>query len=228
MRWPSWLRPGGALRDQYDQTRPIEYKPDVIIGSDALKVARELGQAARAAWGISGADAVAAFDQARQDPDAGNLRPTVEDAVRRAMTEPMDVAVLTNPAPGLQEALSGPMPSWSELRARYPEKDQPRPAPPEVSNLHPAAGSVQSQLADVLGRPTLAAKLAEQLDPETALILANRLHELTDRAARNAVEQVNHDVHVATTLKIAEIENDRISRAKEASRERFTGRSRFS
>lgn len=250
MRWPRWLRPGGALRDQYDVPTYTE-RPLVsgVTGREALRAARLMGEAIKAtSHGFQppqpGDLSVAAFGDGRTfvkrsdesewrqiagDPDVGILAPVVAEQVQRAMDEPItDALIVHDPAPGLEPITTGQVavPSFAELRARYTKPGEDRPAPPET--VLPAAGTLAHQLGDVLGRPTLGARLAEQLDPETAQILVNRLHEIRDHVARTAVEQVNHDVEVAVSQHIAKIDAERVAKAREVSSERFGRRSRLS
>ena len=90
-----------------------------------------------------------------------------------------------------------------------------------------AAWSAKSRLEKVLGRPFLATQLADQLDPHTAASLADRLETLVSQAVAEAELAISRDVAAVVSAKVREIRETRSERAKEVTRERFTGRSRL-
>lgn len=90
-----------------------------------------------------------------------------------------------------------------------------------------AAWSAKSRIEKVLGRPFLATQLADQLDPHTAASLADRLETLVSQAVAEAELAISRDVAAVVSAKVREIRETRSERAKEVTRERFTGRSRL-
>lgn len=83
------------------------------------------------------------------------------------------------------------------------------------------AWGLKAQLEHVLGRPYLATALVDQLTPETAQNLADRLQELLDVRVREEMAKLEHDLNVAVTLKMSEYQREREQRAREVSNERF-------
>jgi hypothetical protein len=135
-----------------------------------------------------------------------------------------------DPAPGLHEALTGrPLPRYAELRARYGDPGDLPPvskAPTERVDFREmlttdAAWSVKSRLEVALGRPYLATKLAEQLDPETAIRLCDRLDDLLRSAFDVARNQIAAEVSSAVDARIQVWQAEQDRRAKVVTRERF-------
>ena len=133
----------------------------------------------------------------------------------------------TEPAKGLWGTVTGkPLPSYAELRAKYPE-----PAQAPVVDFHAAlrndshAWDLKTRLEMILGRPYLATKLVDQLDGETATNLADRLQAIVTGEIDAAVRRVHLEVDRQVEAKMEAI---RAERAKGVSRERFgrTDRSR--
>lgn len=93
-----------------------------------------------------------------------------------------------------------------------------------------AAWSARSRLEKVLGRPYLATALVDQLNPETAAKLADRLESLVSQAVAETELRISSEVASVVTDKISQISVDRAARAKqmeEARRERFGRTSRL-
>ena len=87
-----------------------------------------------------------------------------------------------------------------------------------------AAWSAKTRLAAVLGREYLATRIVDQLDPETAAQLADRLDTLVSQAVAETEMRISGEVSRVVTDKITAISIDRAQRAKqaeEARRERF-------
>jgi len=84
-----------------------------------------------------------------------------------------------------------------------------------------AAWSVKSRLEVALGRPYLATKLAEQLDPETAIRLCDRLDDLLRSAFDVARNQIAAEVSSAVDARIQVWQAEQDRRAKVVTRERF-------
>jgi hypothetical protein len=128
-----------------------------------------------------------------------------------------DAIPASNPAPGLYEIVSGdrPLPLYTELRAKYdPQKgDQ--------------TWSVKARLTTALGRPGLAGELVDQLDPATAVRLADRLDDFRESAVRDAMIAITRDVDQAVSSKLAQLEADRVKRTAEVTHERFHRNSRL-
>jgi hypothetical protein len=102
----------------------------------------------------------------------------------------------------------------------------PQAHAPEVDframlNNDDQAWSIKTRLQRVLGRPYLATKLVEKLDPQTAAMLADRLETLVTTAVEDAVARLTRDLDVAVDVKLDQIRQERIEKAKELSRERF-------
>jgi hypothetical protein len=140
----------------------------------------------------------------------------------------------TDPAPGLHEIVTGgkPLPTFAELRAKYPLEDPANECDtPEVDfraalGDDSAAWTVKSRLEVVLGRPYLATRIADQLDGETGAMLADRLEVLAATSAHAAVSELTAHVEAAVTERIASIRAERF-KAEEVARERFARHSRF-
>lgn len=149
-----------------------------------------------------------------------------------------------DPAPGLYAKVSGgqPLPSFAELRARYGDPSdlppvahftvdadgkttQHAPVPERVDFRDmlttDAAWSVKSRLEVALGRPYLATKIAEQLDPETAARLCDRLDDLLRSAFDVARTQIAAEVSSAVDARIHAWQAEQDRRAKAVTRERF-------
>lgn len=199
-------------------------------------------------------------------------------------------AFTREPAPGLAEAIAAGVPSWAEMRAKYPplpwRKVDPEalraklPAPRakwadllgvpsgvaaaasaamgnairaaaeaeqeqrraevlgatdqgEVDFRHmlkddAAAWSAKARIEKVLGRPYLATQLADQLAPDTAAALADRLESLVSQAVAETETRLSAETSRLVSEKIAEIRATRTSPAEAVSRERFNTPSRFS
>lgn len=94
-----------------------------------------------------------------------------------------------------------------------------------------AAWSAKTRLAKVLGREYLATRLVDQLDPETAAQLADRLDTLVSQAVAETEMRISGEVQGAVSAYSEQLAADRAARrkqAEEASRERFHGHSRLS
>jgi hypothetical protein len=152
---------------------------------------------------------------------------------------------VSEPHRGLFEAISGdPLPSYSELRERYgdPGDLPPVNAAAEMADGQPLpatdtgrvdfremltsdhAWSVKTRLENVLGRPYLSTKIAEQLTPQFAVDLCDRLEALLTDAEQKAVERLTLEVAGIVDQRVREWQRDkaRVQRAREVTRERFT------
>lgn len=128
----------------------------------------------------------------------------------------------SNPAPGLHEIVSGkPLPSFAELRAKYPEHDAPEVDFRAALKNDGHAWGTKSRLEALLGRPYLATQLVDQLDPEVSTRLAYRLQELFTVELERAMHAVNLEVEAQVQAKIAQFETERVERAEGVRRERF-------
>lgn len=181
-------------------------------------------------------------------------------------------AFTREPAPGLAGAIAAGVPSWAEMRAKYPPlpwrkvdpgKVRSAVASAKLADVPPpiheriveharaaaeahyatqagevdfrhmlkddaAAWSAKARIEKVLGRPYLATQLADQLAPDTAAALADRLESLVSQAVAETEMRLSAETSRLVTEKIAEIRATRTSPAEAVSRERFNTPSRFS
>lgn len=160
---------------------------------------------------------------------------------------------VSDPAPGLYETISGrPLPRYAELRERYgdPRDLPPLPNPAahftvdqtgDVTQHKPIpsadtgrvdfremlttdqAWTVKARLEVALGRPYLATKIAEQLHPEIAAKLCDRLEAVLGTAYETARAEISNEVAAVVESRVEQWRKDvdRARRAKEATRERF-------
>lgn len=87
--------------------------------------------------------------------------------------------------------------------------------------------TTRSRLAAILRRPHLATTLVDQLDKETAAVLADQLETLVSRAVRETQAEIERETADAVDRKIAQIESDRRRLLEEVTRERFGTTSRL-
>ena len=144
-------------------------------------------------------------------------------------------AGVTDPVPGLYEALTGdPLPSFGEMRERYGDPDHLKPIPTvqridfrEMLRDDPGSKITRDRLAHVLVRPYLATQLVEHLPRDVSARLADRLeslvHEAVERNTAAIGQSVAHEVNVALERMDAAAEAKR----EELRRERFNTPSRF-
>ena len=159
-------------------------------------------------------------------------------------------AGVTDPVPGLYEALTGePLPSFGEMRERYGDPEHLKPIPTaadvtvhqdgtiqphtmridfrEMLRDDPGAIITRDRLAHVLVRPYLATQLVEHLPRDVSARLADRLeslvHEAVERNTAAIGQSVAHEVNVALERMDAAAEAKR----EELRRERFNTPSRF-
>lgn len=83
------------------------------------------------------------------------------------------------------------------------------------------AWSVRSRLEKVLGRAYLATALADQLAPETAVRLADRLDKLVEQAVADHELATAQQVAAAVSAKVQEYRESRTTRTEAVTHERF-------
>lgn len=120
-----------------------------------------------------------------------------------------------------------------ETRYHWVLRSEPRDTPPsEPADSSPrvdfrdmlktdGAWSIKSRLEVALGRPYLATKLAEQLDPETGAKLCDRLEALLSTAYEQARITLATEVAQVVDVQIQAWRAEQERRAKVVTRERF-------
>lgn len=156
-----------------------------------------------------------------------------------------------------EQVTGKPLPSYRELRAIYGDPADLPPILPQhqqaiadgAAALRDAVGvsatkvgkvdfrdmlkddgpawSVRSRLEKVLGRAFLATALADQLDPEIAVRLADRLDKLVEQAVADHELATAQQVAAAVSAKVQEYRESRETRTEAVTRERFGRASRF-
>lgn len=81
--------------------------------------------------------------------------------------------------------------------------------------------TARHRIAHVLGRPYLATQLADQLDPETAAKLADRLETLVKQAREEAVAEINNAVTAQVVSAIERLDAQTAAKLREVRNERF-------
>lgn len=90
------------------------------------------------------------------------------------------------------------------------------------------AWATRARLEKVLGRPHLATMLADQLDPETAAKLADRLDTIVSQTVAETEMRISRDVTQAVAAKVREISEQRTKWTEEVTHERFGRTTRLS